>query len=280
MAETKQKEFMEKTKIFFRYVLLLMVIFIWIIPVIWVIMISLKTRTDIFTIPPTIVFKPTLENYKTALSFLGISSSIKNSLIIATVTTLLTLLLAVPAGYAYSRLQFRFKKTLSFYTLFTQMAPQIGVLIPFFMILTKFRLFDSYFSLIVVHLTITVPVSVWLMITCFQDLPREMEEAAIVDGASMFTTFFRIMLPQVYGGMAVAGILSFIESWNEFLFASILSGPRVRTVSVALFSFLTTEESLWGPFAATGVMIMAPVIIIAFLAQKQIIKGLTFGAIK
>jgi len=280
MAKTKQKKFMETTKIFFRYVLLLIAIFIWVIPVIWVVVTSLKTRADIFTIPPTIVFKPTLENYKTALSFLGILSSIKNSLIIAIVTTFLTLLLAVPAGYAYSRLQFRFKKTLSFYTLFTQMAPQIGLLIPFFIILTKLRLFDTYFSLIVIHLTITVPVSVWLMITYFQDLPREIEEAALVDGASRFTTFFRIMLPQVYGGMAVVGILSFIESWNEFLFASILTGRTVRTVPVALFSFLTTEESLWGPFAATGVMITAPVIIVAFLAQKQIIRGLTFGAIK
>jgi multiple sugar transport system permease protein len=187
---------------------------------------------------------------------------------------------AVPAGYAYARLNFKLKRTCSFFTLFTQMAPQIGVLIPFFLIVHRLRIYDSFTSLVMIHLTITVPVSIWLMITYFQSIPKEMEESALVDGASYFTAFYKIVLPQAAGGVAVCAILAFIDSWNEFLFASILTGRTTRTVSVAIFSFLTTEESLWGPFTATGMMIMAPVIVITLFAQKRIVKGLTFGAVK
>lgn len=260
--------------------LMAFVALIWAIPVIWTLFTSIKPRTAIFTVPPTLLFVPTFEHYSQALNFLGIFESILNSLIIGFATTLVTLIIAVPAGYAYARLQFRGKKFFSFYTLFTQMAPQIGVLIPFFLIVHKLRLYDTYPSLILIHLTITVPVSIWLMITYFQSIPKEMEESARVDGASYFTAFSRIVLPQAVGGVAVCAILAFIDSWNEFLFASILTGRSTRTVSVAIFSFLTTEESLWGPFTATGMMIMAPVILVTIFAQKKIVKGLTFGAVK
>lgn len=260
--------------------LLLFVIGIWLIPVGWIAVTSFKPRTSIFTIPPTLVFKPTLEHYVRALRFLGIVAGIRNSLVIALTTTFITLLVAVPAGYAYARFRFKFREQLSFFTLFTQMAPPISLLIPFFVILHKLKMFDTYIGMITIHLTLLIPFSIWLMITYFQDLPLELEEAALIDGASLFTTFIYIMLPQVVGGIAVAGILAFITSWNEFLYASILTGSRTQTVQVAIFSFLTTEETLWGPFAATGTMIMIPVVVVVLIAQKHIIKGLTFGAIK
>jgi multiple sugar transport system permease protein len=243
-------------------------------------MTSIKPRISIFTVPPTLLFTPTFEHYNQALKFLGIFDSIINSLVIGFLTTFITLVVAVPAGYAYARLNFKLKRTCSFFTLFTQMAPQIGVLIPFFLIVHRLRIYDSFTSLVMIHLTITVPVSIWLMITYFQSIPKEMEESALVDGASYFTAFYKIVLPQAAGGVAVCAILAFIDSWNEFLFASILTGRTTRTVSVAIFSFLTTEESLWGPFTATGMMIMAPVIVITLFAQKRIVKGLTFGAVK
>lgn len=264
----------------FSYLLLLLIVLVWAFPVLWVILTSLKPRTAIFTVPPTILFRPTLEHYIEALQTVGIARSILNSLLIASGSMLLALIVAVPAGYAYARLRFRLRNFLSFYTLFSQMAPPIGLIIPYFLVLNRLRMLDSYAGMITIYLTFTVPFSIWLMITYFQELPPELEEAAAVDRASPFQTFWYIILPQVRGGIAVTAIFAFIDAWNEFLYAVVLTGPTTRTAPVAIFSFLAAEESRWGPFTATGVMIMAPVIVIALIAQRHIVQGLTLGAIK
>ena len=261
--------------------LFLTMILIWAFPVIWVIMTSFKARTDIFTLPPKIFFSPTVEHYVEAfLRSSDITRGIGNSLLVAALTTLLTLLIAVPAGYAFARVTFRFRNQLSFFALISQMAPPIGLIIPYFFILSRTNMLNTYTGLIAIHMSLTVPFSIWLMITYFQDLPMSLEESAAIDGASPFTTFFRVVLPTAWGGVGVTAIFAFIESWNEFLYAVVLTGSRTKTVPVAIFSFLTTEESLWGPFTATGVSIMAPVILVALFAQRQMIKGMTLGATK
>jgi ABC-type glycerol-3-phosphate transport system permease component len=264
-----------------KYLLFILMIIIWVFPVIWVIFTSFKQRTDIFTIPPKIFFNPTIEHYIEAFLRTGdITRGTLNSILIATATTILTLLVAVPAGYAFSRVTFRFRNQLSFFALISQMAPPIGLIIPYFFILSRTGMLDSYTGLIAIHMTLTVPFSIWLMITYFQDLPVSLEESAAIDGASPFTAFFRVVLPTTWGGVGVTAIFAFIESWNEFLYAVVLTGSKTKTVPVAIFSFLTTEESLWGPFTATGVTIMAPVILVALFAQRQMIKGMTLGATK
>lgn len=264
-----------------KYTLFALMILTWVFPVLWIILTSFKVRTDIFTLPPKIFFNPTVEHYIEAfIRTSDIAFGIFNSVVIATVTTFLTLLVAVPAGYAFARVTFKFRSQLSFFALISQMAPPIGLIIPYFFILSRTRMLDSYTGLIAIHMTLTVPFSIWLMVTYFQDLPVSLEESAAIDGASPFTTFFRVVLPTAWGGVAVTAIFAFIESWNEFLYAVILTGSRTKTVPVAIFSFLTTEESLWGPFTATGVTIMAPVIFVALFAQRQMIKGMTLGATK
>jgi len=264
-----------------KSVLFLLMILIWAFPVIWVILTSFKSRTDIFTLPPKIFFNPTFEHYIEAfLRTSDITHGTFNSILAATAATVITLLIAVPAGYAFSRVTFRFRNQLSFFALMTQMAPPIGMIIPYFFILSRTGMLDSYTGLIAIHMTLTVPFSIWLMITYFQDIPVSLEESAAIDGASPFTTFFRVVLPTAWGGVGVTAIFAFIESWNEFLYAVVLTGSRTKTVPVAIFSFLTTEESLWGPFTATGVTIMAPVILVALFAQRQMIKGMTLGATK
>ena len=264
-----------------KYTLFALMILTWVFPVLWVIITSFKTRTDIFTLPPKIFFNPTVEHYFEAfIRTSDIAFGTFNSVVIATVTTFLTLIVAVPAGYAFARVTFKFRSQLSFFALISQMAPPIGLIIPYFFILSRTRMLDSYTGLIAIHMTLTVPFSIWLMITYFQDLPVSLEESAAIDGASPFTTFFRVVLPTAWGGVAVTAIFAFIESWNEFLYAVILTGSKTKTVPVAIFSFLTTEESLWGPFTATGVTIMAPVIFVALFAQRQMIKGMTLGATK
>lgn len=264
-----------------KYILFALMILIWAFPVIWVIITSFKDRTDIFTLPPKIFFTPTIEHYIEAfLRTSDITHGTFNSILVASATTILTLLVAIPAGYAFSRVVFRFRNQLSFFALISQMAPPIGLIIPYFFILSRTRMLDSYIGLIAIHMTLTVPFSIWLMITYFQDLPISLEESAAIDGASPFTAFFRVVLPTAWGGVGVTAIFAFIESWNEFLYAVVLTGSRTKTVPVAIFSFLTTEESLWGPFTATGVTIMAPVILVALFAQRQMIKGMTLGATK
>ncbi|MEW6263208.1 MAG: carbohydrate ABC transporter permease [Thermodesulfobacteriota bacterium] len=277
----KKQRWLKATGSLIRSALFLVMILIWAFPVIWVIVTSLKPRTDIFTLPPKIIFSPTIEHYIEAfIRTSDITDSLINSLIVATAATLLTLILAVPAGYAFARVTFRFRDQLSFLVLLTQMAPPIGLIIPYFFLLNRAGLLDTYTGLVIIHLTLTVPFSIWLMITYFQDLPRSLEESAAIDGASPWTTFRRVVLPTSWGGVGVTAIFAFIESWNEFLYAVVLTGGRTKTVPVAIFGFLTTEESLWGPFTATGVTIMAPVIIVALFAQRHIIKGLTMGAAK
>ena len=255
-------------------------VLVWAFPVLWIGLTSFKPRTAIFSVPPKLLFAPTLEHYQTALATQGILPSIRNSLLIATASTLLALVVAVPAGYGYARLRFRGRGQLAFYTLFTNMAPPIGLLIPYFFFLNRLRLMDTYVGLIAVYLTFSVPFAIWLMITYFQDLPSELEEAAAVDGAGRLATLVRIILPQVRGGIAVTAVFSFINAWNEFLYAAVLTGNATRVATVALFGFLSTEENLWGPFAATGVMIMGPVILVALVAQRQIVHGLTLGAMR
>jgi multiple sugar transport system permease protein len=225
-----------------KYLLFALMIITWAFPVIWVIFTSFKERTDIFTLPPKIFFNPTVEHYIEAFLRTGdITRGTLNSILIATATTILTLLVAVPAGYAFSRVTFRFRSQLSFFALISQMAPPIGLIIPYFFILSRTRMLDSYTGLIAIHMTLTVPFSIWLMITYFQDLPVSLEESAAIDGASPFTAFFRVVLPTAWGGVGVTAIFAFIESWNEFLYAVVLNGSRTKTVPVAIFSFLTTE---------------------------------------
>ncbi len=262
------------------YALLIAAILIWAFPVLWVGITSIKPRTEIFTNPPTFVFRPTLDHYRAALNARGIVGSIWNSTIVTVASTVLALVLAVPAAYAFARLRFRFKRQLSFYTLFMQMAPPIGLLIPYFFAFNRLRLLDTYVGLIIIYLTFTLPFSVWIMITYFQDVPPELEEAAAVDGASRFGAFLRIVLPQVGGGVAVTAIFAFINAWTEFLYAVVLTGRDTQTATVAIFGFLGASESRWGPFTATGTMIMAPVVVVALIAQKQIVRGLSLGGVK
>ncbi|HEY8477861.1 MAG TPA: carbohydrate ABC transporter permease [Chloroflexota bacterium] len=262
------------------YLVVLAILVVWVFPVVWALLTSFKERRDIFTLPPTVLFDPTLANYIMALTTRPVLAHLRDSLVIATAATLITLLVAVPGGYAYARLTFRFKRALAFLLLFMQMIPLLGLILPFFLLLTWLRWTDTYQGLVLVNLSVMIPTATWLMITYFQDLPREVEEAAAVDGATRWQTLTRVMIPQAAGGIAVAAILAFIWAWNEFVFAVVLSGSRVRPITVGMYGFLQFDEALWGPLMATGVMAMLPVVVVALLAQRHLIRGLTLGAVK
>jgi multiple sugar transport system permease protein len=196
------------------------------------------------------------------------------------VTTLLTILLAVPAAYAFARLRLPGKRSLGFYTLMTQMIPPVGLVIPYFLILNKVGWLDTYQGMITVYLTFSLPFAIWLLVSYMEDIPREMEEAAFLDKASRLQALWHVIMPQVRGGIAVTVIFVFLNAWNEFLFAVQLGGNTVRPVTVAMYNFVSVEQTLWAKLSAAALLAMLPVVIIGIAAQKQIVKGLTVGAVK
>jgi ABC-type glycerol-3-phosphate transport system permease component len=254
---------------------------VWVFPVLWGLLTSFKTERDVLAYPPLFVFEPTLANYRDVL--FGPSTILPNlvsSMIVATGSTLLTMLLAIPAAYALARLRFPGKRGTGFYVLATQMLPPVGLIIPYYLVLQKAHLLDSYTGLVTIYLTFSLPFAVWLMVSYFEDVPYEMEEAALLDRAGRLRALWYVILPQVGGGIAVTTVFVFLNAWNEFLFAVVLGGNRVRPVTVAMFDFISVEQTQWARLAAGAMLAMAPVILIGLAAQRHIVKGLTVGAVK
>ena len=254
---------------------------VWAFPVLWALLTSFKTERDVLAYPPAVIFEPTLSNYRDVM--FGSASLLPNllsSTIVAGVSTLLTLLFAVPAAYALARLNLPGKRASGFYVLATQMLPPVGLIIPYYLMLQKIGGLDTYGGLIVIYLTFSLPFAIWLMVSYFEDIPREMEEAALLDRAGRLRALWYVILPQVRGGIAVTTIFVFLNAWNEFLFAVVLGGNRVRPVTVAMFNFISVEQTLWAKLAAGAMLAMAPVILLGLLAQRHIVKGLTVGAVK
>jgi multiple sugar transport system permease protein len=254
---------------------------VWAFPVVWGLLTSFKSERDVLAYPPKIVFEPTLANYREVL--FGASSILPNlssSLVVSTLATVLTMLVAIPAAYALARLRYPFKKASGFYVLATQMLPPVGLIIPYYLALQKIGALDTYGGLVVIYLTFSLPFAVWLMVSYFEDVPLEMEEAALLDGAGRLGALRHVILPQVKGGIAVTTIFVFLNAWNEFMFAVVLGGNRVRPVTVAMFNFISVEQTQWARLAAAAMVAMAPVILIGLFAQRHIVKGLTVGAVK
>lgn len=259
----------------------LLLLLVWAFPVLWGLLTSFKTERDVLAYPPKVIFAPTLDNYREVI--FGSSSILSNlwsSIVVSVWTTVLTMLFAVPAAYALARLRYPGKRASGFYVLATQMLPPVGLIIPFYLVLQKIGGLDSYSGLTAIYLTFSLPFAVWLMVSYFEDIPYEMEEAALLDRAGRLRTLWYVILPQVRGGIAVTTIFVFLNAWNEFLFAVVLGGNKVRPVTVAMYNFISLEQTQWARLAAAAMLAMAPVILIGLFAQRHIVKGLTVGAVK
>lgn len=259
----------------------LLLLAVWAFPVLWGLLTSFKTERDVLAYPPKVFFTPTLDNYREVIS--GGSSILPNlwsSIVVSGWATFLTMLFAVPAAYALARLRYPGKRASGFYVLATQMLPPVGLIIPFYLVLQKIGGLDSYSGLTAIYLTFSLPFAVWLMVSYFEDIPYEMEEAALLDRAGRLRTLWYVILPQVRGGIAVTTIFVFLNAWNEFLFAVVLGGNKVRPVTVAMYNFISLEQTQWARLAAGAMLAMAPVILIGLFAQRHIVKGLTVGAVK
>jgi len=244
---------------------------------IWMVLTSLKSRALVNAYPPLFIFPPSLENYQEVLRQSPFPRYLLNSLIVGVGATGLGMVLGLPAAYSVAK----FRQTgIALTVLIFRMAPGIAYLIPWYIIFSRFRLVDTHLALILTHLILTLPMTMWIMVPFFEDLPREMEEAALIDGCSWYGVFWRVALPLVRPGVIAAGILSFIFSWNNFVLALILGGDRTRTLPVAVLQFMTFEEVNWGGVAAAATLICLPVIILTLLIQRHIVSGLTLGSVK
>ena len=267
-------------KTLMRYLMSLQVIVLCIVlfaPIAWMILASFKTRTEITKYPPEIFFTPTLENYQHLFTRTDFLENTLNSFYVAGGSTVLGLLLALPAAYAISWHRMTWPATL---TLFARMAPGTLFLLPWFIMFSNVGLSGTHVALIITHAVITLPIALWTMLPHFDGLPRELTESAQIDGCSSLKILILIALPIVMPGLVVAIILSFIFSWNYFLFALALSGISSKTAIVASFNFIGEGVTNWGALMAAATVIALPPIILTFLIQRKLVAGLSFGAVK
>ncbi len=251
-----------------------------IFPIVYLLLTSFKQPEQTFSIPPVWIFQPTLKNYNDVFAGGTFVKYFFNSVIVALGTTAVAILLGTFAAYGFARFRFRGKFYMRMSVLIPQMLPPITIIVPLYVLFNGMKLTDTRTALIISYLTFTIPLATWMMIGFFEDVPAELEESAMIDGCSRLEALFRINLPIVTPGLAATAILAFLYCWNEFLYAVILTGRDARTLPVTITSFMTNKAILWGRIAASGSLVLVPVLIFALLAQRYLVRGLSRGAIK
>lgn len=248
-------------------------------PVAWLAAMAIKPDELMFVRPTAWTFAPTLQHFSYVLEqgFLGYLGS---SVTLALVSTALVVLIGTPAAYAFARFELRGRDDLFLFILATRMAPPICLVIPFYLIFMRFDLLDSFVGLSLAYLTFNLSFYIWVLRSFCRDLPIELEEAAIIEGHSRFAVFLRVVLPMLKSGIVSTSMLCFIFAWNEFLFAFMLGGQNVKTLPVAIPLLITAQGVRWGEMAVVGMVALLPVLAVVFLLQKQIVRGLTMGAVK
>jgi multiple sugar transport system permease protein len=244
----------------------------------WMISLSLKFEIDNAASPPVLI--PTTwawENYETAIGSKNFLTYFKNSLIVTGLATLIALVVGVPAGYGIARMR---ATKAAVVILIARMTPGLSFLIPLFLLFQWLGLLGTLWPQIIIHLVLTVPIVIWIMIGYFESTPMELEEAAEIDGATRWQIFRHVALPIAWPGVTVAFILAVIFSWNNFVFGVVLAGRETRTLPVAVYNMLSFDQIAWGPLAAAALIVTIPVLLLTVFAQRQIIAGLTAGAVK
>ncbi len=259
------------------YVAVGLVLIFFLLPFLWMLLNSFKTPLDIIKLPPDLIFTPTLDNYINVFTSQNFAYYLWNSTVIGGLSTLFGLVLGLPAGYAIARYN---QQGIAIAILLARIVPGITFLIPLFILFRQLQWVDTYQSLILAHMLVGLPFIVWVMVPFFEAIPRELEEAARVDGASMMQIFARIVLPISGPGIVTGAILAFVFSWNNFMFSIVLATNRTKTVPVAIYNFISYAQIDWGGLMAAAVVITLPVLILALITQRYVVRGLTAGAIK
>ncbi len=259
------------------YILAVVILLLVLFPLLWMLTASFKTNAQILNVKKMFSFEPTLKNYINVFVKYNFKNPILNSFIISFVSTILALILGLPAAYSIGRSQMHL---FSGIILMIRIIPAISFLVPWYIMFSKLGLTGTYTALILCHLIVSLPLIIWIMIPYFETLPKELEQSAWIDGCSNCGSFLRIMLPLSAPGILTCGILAFIFSWNNFMFALILSSSKTLTLPLAIYQFISYSNVDWGGIMAASVVITMPIIIISFFLQRYIITGLTAGAVK
>lgn len=256
------------------------IFFLWtVFPIFWMVSSALKVEVEMFTIPPTWLFKPSLRNFKNLEEAFGIWKYLRNSLIAAGTSTLIAVVFGSMAGYGLSRGIIPGKRHIAFWMITTRMAPIVGVIVPLYILFKSFHLVGTLRALIIAYTTFNLPFAVWLMKAFFDDLPREIEDAAMVDGCSKFRTFVSVALPMVRPGLVAVATLCFMFAWNDYGFAVVFTSGATQTLPVATARLMTEYGIVWGQVMTLGTILLSPVLIIGIVIRKHLVHGLTLGAV-
>ena len=249
-------------------------------PIVWMLMLALKSQLDAFANPPLLIFEPTLEHFAAIFGDREFLQSIVNSVIISTGSVLSAMIFAIPATFALTIMQGRVRRNSLLTILLIRTAPGMIYLLPYFVVYSRLGMLDTHLALIIIYLIFNVPLIIWTLMPVWSAVPRELRESGMIDGASLWQILFFIELPLVRVGIIASGIVAFLFAWNEFLFAVVISANDSVTLAVAITRYMGYEGTEWGKLAAAASVIMLPGIIFGFLIQRYMVTGLTAGAVK
>ncbi len=249
-------------------------------PILFMLVTSFKTELQAIAVPSLWVFEPTLENYTEVQDRSDYLHFAWNSIITSVLSTILGLLIAVPAAYSFAFAPTKRSKDIMMWMLSTKMMPAVGALIPIYVICQKLGLLDSVFALTIIFTMINLPIMVWMLYSNFKDIPREILEAARMDGATLWDEFRQVLLPLSMGGIASTGLLCLVLSWNEAFWVLNLTSANAGTLASLVASYSSPEGLFWAKLSAVSVLAIGPIVVFGWFSQKQLVQGLTFGAVK
>jgi len=249
-------------------------------PILWMFLTSFKTEIDAFATPPSLFFTPTLENYALINERSDYFHFAWNSVVTAVGSTIIGMMIAVPAAYSMAFYESKRTKSTLLWMLSTKMLPPVGVLVPIYLLFKDFGLLDTKTGLTIIFTLINLPIMVWMAYTYFKEIPKEILEAGRMDGANVFQEIFKILLPMSKGGLAATVLLSLIFSWNEAFWSLNLTAFNAAPLSALVASYSSPEGLFWAKLSAVSTLACAPILIFGWLCQKQLVRGLSFGAVK
>ena len=274
------------SKLDFKNFFDLRVIIIWIItlvyffPIFWMFLTSIKTEMQSISIPPLLFFEPTLENFFIVQERTNYLKYAFNSIVTSVCSTILGLLIAIPAAYSFAFAPSKYTRDILLWMLSTKMMPAVGVLMPIYLITQKMGLLDTKLALIIIFAMMNLPIMIWMLFSYFREIPKEILEAVRIDGASTYQQIRNIVLPLSWGGLTSTALLSIVLSWNEAFWSINLTADDAGTLTALVASFSKPEGLYWAKLSAVSVMSCGPIIVLGWFTQKQLVRGLTFGAVK
>jgi multiple sugar transport system permease protein len=263
------------------YIIIVVIMAISFFPLYWIIVTSLKTKLDFLEFPPKMFFfKPTLSAYRNVFIRDKFYQYLFNSILIVSGSVILSLVISTPAAYSLARFQSKWADRIAMFVLGLRMFPPVAIILPIYFLFQMLKLLDTHIALILLYTLLNLPLTTWVLRAFIMEIPKEVEESAMLDGHSMLKIIWKVVIPLIKPGVIATAILSFMFSWNEFLFAYILASRSAKTAPVAAVTYVGMRDVRWAETTAASLSIVIPMIIILFIVQKHLVRGLTFGSVK